>query len=102
MQVVPRELDEEVPAALYEGGGHRLLLGLAYRLAVARLAAECPLVMLDEPTYGLDTDHRETLLDRLGDAELARQVLLVTHHAGTGLAGHRVKMARKENETVVE
>lgn len=101
VQVVPRDLDEEVPASLYEGGGHRLLLGLAYRLAVARLAAECPLLMLDEPTYGLDADHRETLLHRLGDAELARQVLLVTHHAGSELAGHRVRMARQDHETVI-
>jgi exonuclease SbcC len=101
MQVTPRELGEEVPAALYEGGGHRLLLGLAYRLAVARLVDQCPVLMLDEPTYGLDASHREALLDRLGNPELARQVLLVTHHARPDLPGHRIEMARQDQETVV-
>ena len=101
VQVVPKELDEEVPASLYEGGGHRLLLGLAYRLAVARLAAECPVLLLDEPTYGLDTIHRETLLERLADRELAKQVLLITHHAGPELVGKRVRLERQDNETVV-
>ena len=99
VQVVPRDMDEEVPASLYEGGGHRLLLGLAYRLAVARLADQCPVLLLDEPTYGLDTGHRESLLDRLGDNELAKQVLLVTHHAPPGFAGHSVKLERAESET---
>ena len=87
MQVTPRELGEEVPASLYEGGGHRLLLGLAYRLAVARLIDRAPVLMLDEPTYGLDAAHRDALLDRLGNQELARQVLLVTHHARSELPG---------------
>jgi len=102
VQVVPKDMDEEVPAALYEGGGHRLLLGLAYRLAVARLVDSCPFLMLDEPTDGLDTGHREALLDRLGDKELARQVLLVTHHAPPGAPGHHIRMAWVDNETVVQ
>jgi hypothetical protein len=48
VQVTPRDLGEEVPAGLYEGGGHRLLLGLAFRLAVARLVDRCPFLMLSE------------------------------------------------------
>jgi DNA repair exonuclease SbcCD ATPase subunit len=102
VQVVPKALGEAVPASLYEGGGHRLLLGLSYRLAIARLVEQCPVLLLDEPTYGLDQVHREHLLDRLGDKELAKQILLVSHHAKPGQTGNRVKLARKEQETVVE
>jgi exonuclease SbcC len=101
VQVVPRDLGEEVPAGLYEGGGQRLLLGLAFRLAVARLVDQCPFVMLDEPTYGLDTAHREALLNRIGNQELAPQVLLVTHQAKAGITGHRIEVVRQDRETVV-
>jgi exonuclease SbcC len=102
VQVTPRDLGEEVPAGLYEGGGHRLLLGLAYRLAVAGLADHCPFLMLDEPTDGLDAVNREALLARIGKHDLARQILLVTHEARDAVPGHRVKVARRDKETVVE
>src|SRR5262249_23085430 len=92
---------EEVPAGLYEGGGQRLLLGMAFRLAVARLVEHTPFLMLDEPTYGLDTAHREALLSRIGNQELAKQVLLVTHQAKANISGHRIQVERKERETVV-
>jgi exonuclease SbcC len=101
VQVVPRDLGEEVPAALYEGGGHRLLLGLSFRLAVARLLENCPFILLDEPTYGLDMAHRQTLLDRITDPKIARQILLVTHHARSNAAVHRIQLERGEKETVV-
>lgn len=101
LQVTPRDLAEEVPAGQYEGGGHRLLLGLAYRLAVARLVAHCPFLLLDEPTYGLDTAHRDTLLNRVGNQEVAKQILLVTHQALGTIPGNRVKVARKEKESIV-
>ena len=83
-------------------GGHRLLLGLSYRLAVARLADHCPFLMLDEPTDGLDAANREALLGKIGQHELARQILLVTHEAKDEVPGHRVKVARRDKETVVE
>jgi ABC-type transport system involved in cytochrome bd biosynthesis fused ATPase/permease subunit len=76
------------------------LLGLAFRLAVARLVENCPFLMLDEPTYGLDPAHRDALLSRIGKHDLARQILLVTHH-GQGVPGHRVKLERKEKETIL-
>ena len=101
VQVTPRDLGEEVPAGLYEGGGHRLLLGLAYRLAVARLVEHCPFLMLDEPTYGLDTPHRDALLNRIGMQDVARQILVVTHQAQPEIPGHRVRVERQEKETVV-
>jgi exonuclease SbcC len=100
VQVVPRDLGEEVPAGLYEGGGQRLLLGLAFRLAVARLVGHCPFLMLDEPTYGLDLAHRQALLERIGTQNLAKQVLLVTHHAKPDIPGHRIQVVRQDRETV--
>ena len=101
VQVVPRDIGEEVPAGLYEGGGHRLLLGLAFRLAVARLVEHCPFLLLDEPTYGLDTAHREALLNRIADQTVSKQILLVTHQTMGDVPGHRVQVERKGKETVV-
>lgn len=101
VQVIPRDIGEEVPAGLYEGGGHRLLLGLAFRLAVARLVEHCPFLLLDEPTYGLDAAHREALLNRIADLTVAKQYLLVTHQAMGDVAGNRIQVARAGKETVV-
>jgi exonuclease SbcC len=101
VQVTPRDLGEEVPAGLYEGGGHRLLLGLAFRLAVARLVDQHPFLILDEPTYGLDMPHREALLNRIGNQNMARQILLITHQAPSNVTGRRIKVARQDKETVV-
>ena len=101
VQVVPRDIGEEVPAGLYEGGGHRLLLGLAFRLAVARLVEYCPFLLLDEPTYGLDAAHREALLNRIADQTVSKQILLVTHQAMGDVAGNRIQVARQGKETVV-
>jgi DNA repair exonuclease SbcCD ATPase subunit len=101
VQVVPRDLGEEVPAAVYEGGGHRLLLGLAFRLAVARLVA-CPFLLLDEPTYGLDEAHRSALLHRVAGLDVSKQILLVTHQAMGDVPGTRVRVERQGRESVVE
>lgn len=101
VQVVPHDLGEEVPAALYEGGGHRLLLGLAFRLAVVRMVGTCPFVLLDEPTYGLDVEHREALLNRISELNLSPQILLITHQAMGDVPGRRIKVARQGKETVM-
>jgi exonuclease SbcC len=101
VQVTPRDLGEEVPAGLYEGGGHRLLLGLSFRLAVAQLVEHCPFLLLDEPTYGLDALSREALLDRIGKQSFARQILLVTHQAPSRIPGHRIEVARQGKESIV-
>lgn len=94
VRVVPKQLGEEVPAALYEGGGHRLLLGLAFKLAVARLVGSVPFVMLDEPTYGLDDRNRASLLDRIAGLGVADQILLITHETMGRAAGRRVRVTR--------
>ncbi len=101
VHVVPRDLAEEVPAALYEGGGTRLLLGLAFRLAVARLVGTVTFLLLDEPTDGLDAGHRAALMERIGGPDLASQILLITHHA-SDLPGQRLKVARRDRESIVD
>jgi exonuclease SbcC len=95
VQVVPKHLGEEVPAALYEGGGHRLLLGLAMKLAVSKLIGRVPFVMLDEPTYGLDGAHRTQLLERIAGLDVADQIVLITHDVDLQSVGiNRVRVVR--------
>jgi DNA repair exonuclease SbcCD ATPase subunit len=102
VEVVPRDLGEPVPAALYEGGGQRLLLGLAFRLALVRQVGGLPFVLLDEPTYGLDVANRERLLERIAGLGVADQFLLITHQAMGEVSGRRIRLARQGKESVVE
>jgi ATP-binding cassette subfamily C protein CydC len=60
--------------------GMRLSGGEARRLAVARaLLKPAPLLLLDEPTEGLDADTERRLLDALLEARRDCGILLVTH-----------------------
>jgi DNA repair exonuclease SbcCD ATPase subunit len=79
--VTPRDTGQSMPASLAQGGGHRLLLGLAFRLALVERLGPFPFVLLDEPTYGLDEQHRHALLDRIAGLSLCEQILVITHHA---------------------
>jgi ABC-type transport system involved in cytochrome bd biosynthesis fused ATPase/permease subunit len=67
---------------------------------VARLVEHCPFLLLDEPTYGLDTLHREALLNRIAEQTVSKQILLVTHQAMGDVSGHRIQVERKGRETV--
>jgi exonuclease SbcC len=101
LQVNPKDIGEEVPAWLYEGGGHRLLLGLSYRLAVVRLVGRCPFVLMDEPTYGLDRTRLHALLERITELGLSEQILLITHQAMGQTAGHHVTVKRSGADSVI-
>ncbi len=100
--VKPDDVGTEVPAHLYQGGGHRLLLGLAFKLAVAELLGPCPFLLLDEPTYGLDPQNRAALLDRICSLEVSDQILLITHQEVGQTAGHHMRILRQGKLSVQE
>jgi ATP-binding cassette subfamily C protein CydC len=64
-------------------GGSRLSGGERRRLVVARAlvreARESPVLVLDEPTAGLDTATERRLLDAVHEAARGRSLLLITH-----------------------
>ena len=81
------------------GNGHGKLMpaelsgGMVKRVALARaLALEPELLLLDEPTAGLDPDRSQNFVELIGDLqrELGLTVVMVTHDLNTlaGLASH--------------
>jgi phospholipid/cholesterol/gamma-HCH transport system ATP-binding protein len=74
--------------------------GMVKRVALARaLALEPELLLLDEPTAGLDPDRARGFVDLLGhlQAELGLTVIMVTHDPETlaGLATHIAVLAEQ-------
>lgn len=102
MLVTPKDVGREVPASAAQGGGHRLLLGLALALAIGRVVGRPPFLMLDEPTYGLDRERRRALLARIADLGLTDQILLITHHETENVGGKHVRVARKGKQSRIE
>lgn len=78
IQVLPTDIGQLVPASSYQGGGHKLLLGLSFVIAISKIV-NIPFIMLDEPTYGLDITHRENLFSKINELQLCNQILLITH-----------------------
>ena len=95
VNVTPHDIGSEVPAHLFQGGGHKLLLGLAFKLAVARRVGACPFILLDEPTYGLDEQRRASLLGRIAGLEASKQMILITHHDVGDVDGHHIRILKK-------
>lgn len=61
-------------------GGRQLSGGELRRLAIARaLLHDAPLMLLDEPTEGLDATTESQILDLLADVMQGKTVLMVTH-----------------------
>ncbi len=86
------------------GNGHGKLMpaelsgGMVTRVALARaLALEPELLLLDEPTAGLDPDRSQNFVELIGDLqrELGLTVVMVTHDLNTlaGLASHVAVLA---------
>lgn len=72
---LPQGLDTQVGE-----GGVRLSAGQARRLAIARvLLRDAPVVILDEPTEGLDTHTGRVLLETLVQRLAGRTLLVITH-----------------------
>ena len=60
--------------------GHALSGGQARRIALARaLLRDCPVLLLDEPTAGLDAETETDVLARLPGATRGKTIVLVTH-----------------------
>lgn len=60
--------------------GATLSAGQSRRLALARaLLRDAPLLLLDEPTEGLDQDTADALMRDLADAANGRSVLIISH-----------------------
>ncbi len=77
--VHPTEARGEIPATR-TGGGHQTLLSLALRLAILREGGHTSLLILDEPTYGVDRENLPQLMSHITEAaKQVSQVLLVTH-----------------------
>jgi exonuclease SbcC len=96
--VTARDHDVEAPATHAQGGGHRLLLGLAFRLALVERLGPFPFVLLDEPTYGLDERNRAALLERIQSLKLSPQIVLITHQPMGDVAGLRIAIERPDHE----
>jgi exonuclease SbcC len=78
--VEPIGLTEAVPANRV-GGGHQTLLALSVRLALLDSLGFHSLLILDEPTYGVDSDNLPQLASQIGEASRQlSQMILVTHY----------------------
>lgn len=68
-------------ATLAQEAGARFSGGERHRIAIARvLLQDVPIVLLDEPTVGLDPVTERALLDTLFTALAGRTIVMVTHH----------------------
>jgi ATP-binding cassette subfamily C protein CydD len=60
--------------------GHRLSRGQAQRVALARaFLADAPLLLLDEPTAGLDAANERLVVEAIDQLSHGRTVIMVTH-----------------------
>ena len=77
--VQPKGLIEPVPATRV-GGGHQTILSLAIRLALLDALGFRSLLILDEPTYGVDSENLPQLASEIGEASRQLpQTILVSH-----------------------
>jgi ABC-type multidrug transport system fused ATPase/permease subunit len=69
-------------------GGQRRLVALA-----RALLRDCPMLLLDEPTAGLDADAERLIIETIRCAAVGRTTVIVTHDAGVAALGaHRVTL----------
>jgi exonuclease SbcC len=80
VKVHPKGLVDYIPAKR-DGGGHQTLLALAIRLAILETLRLKTFLILDEPTYGVDSENLPQLAEYIGEAsKMLTQTIIVTHH----------------------
>jgi len=78
--VHPKGLTEPIPANRI-GGGHQTIISLAIRLALLDSLNLRSLLILDEPTYGVDSQNLPQIANYIGGvSKYISQMILVTHH----------------------
>jgi ABC-type multidrug transport system fused ATPase/permease subunit len=76
--------------------GRRLSGGQRQRVAIARaLLADAPVLVLDEPSTGLDAETRERVLDPLADLIAERTTLIVAHDLLTVREADRIAVLER-------
>jgi ATP-binding cassette subfamily C protein CydC len=94
-------LDENGLNAWLGEGGRQLSGGELRRLAIARaLLHDVPLVLLDEPTEGLDASTESQILDLLNEVMRGKTLLMVTHRL-RGLANYD-RIIVMDNAQIIE
>ncbi len=81
LSVTPKGMSMEdfYPAWVYEGGGHKLILGLSYKFSLGKIIGNAPFLLIDEPTEFMDEDNRINLLSNLSSTAEDTQIILITH-----------------------
>lgn len=80
VEVFPNRLEGYIPAKR-TGGGHQTLIALAVRIALLHVLNKRSLIILDEPTYGVDSENLPQLMSYFSEAaKKLEQTILVTHH----------------------
>jgi len=85
-RLLPKGLDTKVGE---QGWG--LSRGQAQRVALARVfLKDAPLLLLDEPTAGLDVDTAQSVMQTITSFSKNRTVLLLTHRLDHIQSAHRI------------
>ncbi|MGB9778861.1 MAG: hypothetical protein ACPLW8_05600, partial [Candidatus Bathyarchaeales archaeon] len=80
VEVFPSRLEGYIQAKR-TGGGHQTLIALAVRVALLHVLNQRSLLILDEPTYGVDSENLPQLMSYFSEAaKKLEQTILVTHY----------------------
>lgn len=92
------DLPDRIAAAKLGAGGRGLSGGERRWIALARaLATQQPVLLLDEPTVGLDSESKKRVLQTLGRLRGHRSMVVVSHDGDViGLADQVVVMSRPD------
>jgi len=102
VEVSPERLEGYIPAKRV-GGGHQTLIALAIRVALLNVLNRRSLLILDEPTYGVDSENLPQLMSYLSEAaKKIGQTILVTHYGlGEEEAANIIKVSIGEDGSSV-